>query len=207
MLEVEDRGTKTEVQGGGVRVGSLGGITLFGFDLFTHNNADFDVAPLDVPSSKKFPIPKPLKWPRRRRGKGGGEEGDEEAGVVGDGEELEVFLGSGGLALLKRPSGAGGGTTATFSSGSHSLFRSQSQQSREGLGHFVSAPPITEQDNEEADLDGGLYAQTRKSTDSVTFSISSYLRRSNICGVRRSSNLPLAALFSKPCVSTGCSYA
>jgi hypothetical protein len=32
-----------------------------------------------------------------------------EAGVVGDGEEFEGFQGSGGLALLKRPSGAGGG--------------------------------------------------------------------------------------------------
>ena len=38
-----------------------------------------------------------------------------EAGIVGDGEEFEGFQGSGGLALLKRPSGAGGGTTATSS--------------------------------------------------------------------------------------------
>ena len=97
MLEVEDGGTKMEVQGGGGRMGSLGGITLFGFDLFTHNNADSDAAPLDIPSSKKSPIPKALKRRRRRRGKGAGEEGeegDEEAGVVSDGEELEGFLGS-----------------------------------------------------------------------------------------------------------------
>jgi len=33
----------------------------------------------------------------------------------------------------------------------------QSQQSREGFGHFVSAPPRAEEDDQEADLDGGLY--------------------------------------------------
>ena len=61
-----------------------------------------------------------------------------EAGVVGDGEEFEGFQGSGGLALLKRPSVAGGGTTATSSSGSHSRFHSQKfQQSREGFERFV----------------------------------------------------------------------
>ena len=32
------------------------------------------------------------------------------AGVVGDVEEFERFQGSDGLTLLKRPSGAGGGT-------------------------------------------------------------------------------------------------
>ena len=83
-------------------MGSLGGITLFGFDLFTHNNADSDVAPLDIPSSKKSPILKALKRRRRRRGKGGGEEGDEEAGVVGDGEEFEGFLGSGWIGAAFR---------------------------------------------------------------------------------------------------------
>ena len=73
---------------------ALEGITLFGFDLFTHNNADSDAAPLDIPSSKKSPIPKALKRRRRRRGKGAGEEGeegDEEAGVAGDGAEFEGF--------------------------------------------------------------------------------------------------------------------
>ena len=74
-------------------MGSLGGITLFGFDLFTHNNADSDVAPLDIPSSKKSPIPKALKRRRRRRGKGAGEEG-EEVWLVME-RSLKGFLGSG----------------------------------------------------------------------------------------------------------------
>ena len=92
-----------------------------------------------------------------------------EAGVVGDGEELGGFQGRGALALLKRPSGAGGGTTATSSSGSHSRLQYQSQQSREDFGHFVSAPPrAAEEDDEEADLDGGLYA--RKKSNSGTHS-------------------------------------
>ena len=87
-----------------------------------------------------------------------------EAGVVGDGEKFEGFQVSGGLALLKRPTVAGGGTTATSSSGSHSRSRSpsQSQQLREGFGHFVSAPrPAAEEDDEEADIDGGLYAHRK----------------------------------------------
>ena len=97
-----------------------------------------------------------------------------EAGVVGDGEEFEGFQGSGELALLKRPSGAGGGTAATSSSGSNSRSHSrsqshsQSQESREGFGHFVSAPPAAEEDDEDADLDGGLYA--RKKSKSGTHS-------------------------------------
>ena len=102
-----------------------------------------------------------------------GEEGNEEACggcVVGDGEEFEGFQGSGGLALVKRPSGAGGGTMATSSSGSHSRSHSrsqshsqyQSQQSREDFGHFVSAPPAAaEEDDKEADLDGGLYTHKK----------------------------------------------
>ena len=90
--------------------------------------------------------------------------------MVGDGEEFEGFQGSSGLALVKRPSGAGGGTTATSSSGSHSRSHSrsqshsqyQSQQSREDFGHFVSAPPpAIEEDDEEADLDGSLYAHKK----------------------------------------------
>jgi len=45
---------------------------------------------------------------------------------------------------------------------SRSHSHSQSQQSREGFGHFVSAPPLTaEEDDEEADLDGVLYARTK----------------------------------------------
>ena len=61
-----------------------------------------------------------------------------EAGAVGDGEEFEECQGSGGLALLKRPSGPGGGITAASSSGSHSRSRCQkSQQSREGFEPFV----------------------------------------------------------------------
>ena len=55
-----------------------------------------------------------------------------ETGVVNDGEEFTGFQGSGKLPLVKRPSGAGGGTTATSSSGFHSRSGSQSQQSREG---------------------------------------------------------------------------
>ena len=84
-----------------------------------------------------------------------------EACVVGDGEEFEGFQGSGGLVLLKRPTGAGGGATAMSSSGSHSCFQlqSQSQELREGFGHFVSAPPsAAEEEDKDADLDGGLYA-------------------------------------------------
>ena len=87
-----------------------------------------------------------------------------EAGVVGDEEALEGFQGSGGLALLKRPSGADGGITATSSSGSHSRSQSesQSQELGEGFGHFVSAPLLAaEEDDEEADLDGGLYARKK----------------------------------------------
>ena len=91
-----------------------------------------------------------------------------EPGVVGDEEEFEGFQGSGGLALLKRPSGAGGGMTATSSSGSHSRSQSRSQQSREDFGHFVSALPPAVEDCEEADLDGGLYA--RKKSRSSTHS-------------------------------------
>ena len=91
-----------------------------------------------------------------------------EAGVVGDGEEFEGFQGSGGLALVKRPSGADGGTTATSSSGSHSRCQSLSQQSGEAFGHFVSVRPAAENDEEEADLDGGLYA--RKKSKSGTHS-------------------------------------
>ena len=66
-----------------------------------------------------------------------------EAGVVGDGEEFEGFQGSGGLALVKRPIGAGGGTMAMSPLGSHSRSQSQSQslESREGFRHFVSPPP------------------------------------------------------------------
>ena len=38
----------------------------------------------------------------------------------------------------------------------------QSQQSRKGYGHFVSAPPLAaEEDDEEADLEGGLYAHKK----------------------------------------------
>ena len=77
-------------------MGSLEGITLFGFDLLTRNNADSDDASLDIPSYKKSLIPKLLKRPRRRRGKGGGgegAEGGEKAGVGGDGEEFEGFSG------------------------------------------------------------------------------------------------------------------
>ena len=66
------------------------------------------------------------------------------------------FQKSGRLALVKRPSGAGGGITATSSSGFHSRFGSQSQQSREGFGHSISAPPRTDEDDDEEDLDGGL---------------------------------------------------
>ena len=80
------------------------------------------------------------------------------AGVVGDGEEFERSQGSGGLALLKRPTGAGEGATTSSSSGSHSRSQSRSQQLREDFGHFVSAPPPTaEEDDEEADLNGGHY--------------------------------------------------
>ena len=78
------------------------------------------------------------------------------------------FQGSGGLALVKCPSGAGGGTTTTPSSGSHSRLQSRSQQSREDFGHFVSAPPAAEEDDEEADLDRGLHA--RKKSKSGTHS-------------------------------------
>ena len=74
---------------------------------------------------------------------------------------FEGFQGSGRLALVKRPSGAGGGITATSSSGFHSRFGSQSQESREGHGHLVSAPPRAEEDDEVADLDGGLYAHKK----------------------------------------------
>ena len=108
-------------------MGSLGEITLFGFDLFTHNNTDSGAASLDIPSSKNSLIPKLLKRPRRRRGKGGGEEGeegDEEVGVAGDGEEFEGF--SGEWADWR-----------CFSSGSHSRSRSQSQQKREGLSTLL----------------------------------------------------------------------
>ena len=87
-----------------------------------------------------------------------------EAGVVGDGEEFEGFQGNGGLALLNRPSGAGGGTTATSLSVSHSRSHSrcQSQQSREGFGHLVSAPPpAAEDDDEDTDIEGGLYAHQK----------------------------------------------
>jgi len=56
-----------------------------------------------------------------------------EAGVVGDGEGFHGFQGSGGLALLKRPSGAGGGATASSPSGfSFSLSLSLSIPAIEG---------------------------------------------------------------------------
>ncbi|EDR01246.1 uncharacterized protein LACBIDRAFT_333434 [Laccaria bicolor S238N-H82] len=84
---------------------------------------------------------------RREEAAEEGEEVAEEAGVVGDGEELEGFQGSGGLASLKRPSGAGGGTTATSYSGSHSRSQSQShtqsQHSRNGFGTLY--PPLLQQ--------------------------------------------------------------
>jgi hypothetical protein len=72
------------------------------------------------------------------------------------GEEFEGFQGSGGLAPLKRPSGAGGDYGCVFVrvSLSFPIAYSPSQQSRESFGHFASAPPRAEEDDEEADLDG-----------------------------------------------------
>ena len=73
--------------------------------------------------------------------------------------------------MLKRLIGAGGATTATSLLGSHPCLQShsQSQQSREGCGHFVSTPPpAVEEDDEDADLNGGLYM--RKKSKSGTHS-------------------------------------
>ncbi|EDR01322.1 uncharacterized protein LACBIDRAFT_333347 [Laccaria bicolor S238N-H82] len=146
----------------------------------TTQTFDSDAAPLDISTIQSISVSKATeaaeaeakrlkeKEERRQRRKAKKEmKRLVEAGVVGDGEEFEGFQGSGGLALLKRPSGAGagGGTTATSSSGSHSHSRShsRSQQSREGFGHFVSAPLLptaaAEEDDENADLDGSLYAR------------------------------------------------
>ena len=148
----------------------------------TTQTFDSDAAPLDISTIQEISVSKATeaaeaevkrlkeKEERRQRRKAGKEKRRlVEAGVVGDGEESEGFQGSGGLALLKRSSGAGGRTTATSSSGSHSQSHSKSQQSREGFGHFVSAPPpAAEEDDEDADLDGGLYA--RKKSKSGTHS-------------------------------------
>jgi hypothetical protein len=130
----------------------------------TTQTFDSDAAPLDVSTIQEITVSRATeaaeveakrlkeKEERRQRRKARKEmKRLVEAGVVGDGEDFEGFQGSGGLALLKRPTGAGGGITTTSSSGSHS---------REGFGRFVSAPPQAEEEDEEADLDGGLY--TRK---------------------------------------------
>ena len=114
-----------------------------------------------------------------------------EAGVVGDGEEYEGFQGSGGLALVERPSGAGGGTTATSSSGSHSRSQSQSQsqESREDFGQFVSAPPpAAEKDDEEADLDGGLYTGKKSKSGTRSNEGASDLRRNRSSASRTSAS-------------------
>ena len=146
----------------------------------TTQTFDSDAAPLDVSTIQEISVSKAteaaeaeakrLKEKEERRQRKKARKAMKrlvEAGVVGDGEEFEGFQGSGGLALLKRPSGAGGGTTATSSSGSHPRSHSRSQSHSEGFGHFVSAPPpAAEEDDEEADLDGGLYA--RKKSKSVT---------------------------------------
>ena len=148
----------------------------------TTQTFDSDAAPLDISTIQEISVSKATeaaeaevkrlkeKEERRQRRKAGKEKRRlVEAGVVGDGEESEGFQGSGGLALLKRSSGAGGRTTATSSSGSHSRSHSRSQSHSEGFGDFVSAPPpAAEEDDEEADPDGSLYA--RKKSKSGTHS-------------------------------------
>ena len=134
-------------------MGSLGGITLFGFDFFTHNNADSDAAPLDIPSSKKSLIPNALKRPRRRRGTGG--RGGRRLVCLAMGRSLKGFLGSGRIgAAFRRGLILGLGFNL----------------SNRGKVLSTLHLPLLQQYDEEADLDGGLYARTGKSTDSVTLS-------------------------------------
>ena len=107
-----------------------------------------------------------------------------EAGVVGVGEEFEGLKGSGGLALLERPTAAGGGTTATSSSGSHSR-----SQSREDFGHFVSAPPpAAKREDQDADLDGGLYARKKSRSGTHSDGGASDLRRNRSSASRTSAS-------------------
>ena len=140
----------------GMRVGSLGGITLFGFDLFTHNNADSDAASLNILSSKKSLIPKALKRPRRRRGTGG--RGGRRLVCLAMERSLKVFWGVDGLALL-------------FVGVSSIILGLGLNPSKRGKVHCTLHLPLLQQDDTEADLDGGLDARTRKSTNSVTSSV------------------------------------
>ncbi|EDR01222.1 uncharacterized protein LACBIDRAFT_312338 [Laccaria bicolor S238N-H82] len=88
----------------------------------TTQTFDSDAAPLDISTIQSISVSKASeaaeaelkrlkeKEERRQRRKARKEmKRLVEAGVVGDGEEFQGFQGSGGLALLKRPSGAGAG--------------------------------------------------------------------------------------------------
>ena len=86
--------------------------------------------------------------------------------MVSDGEEFEGFQGSGGLALLKHPSGAGGGTTATSSSGSHPHSRSHTRSQSQSQSQQSKDPPAAEEDDEKADLNGGLHARKKSKSGS-----------------------------------------